>query len=87
MEERRGGINAAGWVAIAVSLALSAVTGVNAWAVQGANIAQNAKDIAEVKADRRSGEQMLNEINLRTARMEEKLEILLPSSTIKGERR
>lgn len=78
MNERRSGINAAGWAAIGVSLLLSTITGVNAFAVQGARVAQNSKDIAELRSDGRSAAGTLNEINLRTARMEEKLEILLP---------
>jgi hypothetical protein len=79
MNERRSGINAAGWAAIGVSLLLSTITGVNAFAIQGARVAQNSKDIAELRSDGRNVTETLNEINLRTARMEEKLEILLPA--------
>lgn len=44
------------------------------------------KDIERIQADNRTAQVTLNQIDTRTARMEAKLEILLPTSALKAER-
>lgn len=69
----------ASWATIA-ALAFGAAVGYGALS----NRVQNSEAaIAQMQADKRATEATLNQINERTARMEAKLEFLLPTSAIK----
>lgn len=84
MEERRifGG-NVAAWATILFTMLLSAVSATYTFAILSGRVDQARSDIAEMKQARRDSANTLSEIDRRTARMETKLEILLPTATVK----
>jgi hypothetical protein len=84
MEERRifGG-NVAAWATILFTMMLSAVSATYTFAILSGRVDRAASDISEMKQAGRDSANTLSEIDRRTARMETKLEILLPTATVK----
>lgn len=84
MEERRffsGGT--AAWIGIIFTMLLSVVSATYTFAILSGRVDRAADDIADMKLAGRDSATTLAEIDRRTARMETKLEILLPTATVK----
>jgi hypothetical protein len=85
MEERKtGGLTtAATWLALVTAL----VTSGYSFGLQASRIGTLEKQVEDMRADTRSTAATLGQINERTARMDAKLEILLPTASLRARER
>lgn len=73
------------WSAVAaiLSLVVTLFTAATVFGELRGQVQRNADDIKQMQADGRTSTATLGQIDVRTARIESKLEILLPSSALK----
>ena len=67
----------------ALALLITAFTTATVYGEMRGQVKQNTKDIAQMQTDKRADNLTLYEIDRRTARMEAKLEVLLPTAAVK----